>query len=204
MHVEVIEGVDEGGGTTCVPSGATTGTSAPNVCVMAVWQEQWERVHRMLYRVESAYSGDSPGGIERVKDDVYAFFQSIHHLKDWLRNDPQSGVTKADGDTLIDNSNELRVCADLCNGSKHLKFNRPPRTGDPSTSITKVSTELQSSGQTIVLGGGGGPPQIIVASPAKTARQIEVSSGGAQYDVLDLAREGVRQWKVFLEAKGLL
>jgi hypothetical protein len=54
---------------------------------MAQWQEQWHRVGRMLIRVNTAYIGSPQGGTEEIKDDIYSFFQNVHHLKDWLRHD---------------------------------------------------------------------------------------------------------------------
>jgi hypothetical protein len=155
----------------------------------------------MLGRVQAVYHG-GPAGIDEAKDDVYSFFQNIHHLKDWLRHDPASHVTKADVETFIKNSSELSICADLCNGSKHLKLTSP-LTGDPATAVTKLSAEHLSAGHAVVLGGGG-TPQPLVLSPAKVIRRFEVSSGNSQHDVLDLAMSAYEQWRVWLTGKGLL
>jgi hypothetical protein len=85
------------------------------------WKAQWARVHRRFDDVRAVYSG-RPGGTDAAIDIVQSFFESVHHLKDWLGNDPSSGVTKADGDRLINESPVLKLCADLANGSKHLKL----------------------------------------------------------------------------------
>jgi hypothetical protein len=47
-----------------------------------------------------------------------------------------SGITKADGDSLIKKSVMLRLSADVANGSKHLRLTRS-RTGDKSTDIAR-------------------------------------------------------------------
>ena len=67
------------------------------------------------------YTG-APGGTDVAIDTVLSFFEAIHHLKDWLGNDPISGITKVEGDSLISRSPMLRLCADLANGSKHLSL----------------------------------------------------------------------------------
>jgi hypothetical protein len=75
------------------------------------WQVQWERVHR-LDDLRGVYTG-RPGGTPAAVDAAQAFFEAVHHLKDWLGNDPSSGLTKADGDSLINASPVLQLCADL-------------------------------------------------------------------------------------------
>lgn len=99
------------------------------------WRDQWNRVQRRLDCIRSIYVGRA-GGTESAVDDVQSFFEAIHHLKDWLANNSASGVTKADGDALINSSATLQVCADLANGAKHLVLTST-RTGDRSTSIAR-------------------------------------------------------------------
>jgi hypothetical protein len=99
------------------------------------WQSQWERVQRRLDDMRAVYTG-RPGGTDAAIDAVQSFFEAVHHLKDWLRNDPSSGITKDDVDKLINESLVLRLCADLANGSKHLALTSS-RTGDRSTRIAR-------------------------------------------------------------------
>jgi hypothetical protein len=61
--------------------------------------------------VRAVYTG-RPGGTDAAVDIVQSFFESVHHLKDWLGNDPSSGVTKADGDRLINGSPVLQDLAE--------------------------------------------------------------------------------------------
>ena len=82
------------------------------------WQSQWARVQRRLNDVRSVYAG-RPGGTDDAIDIVLSFFETVHHLKDWLGNDQLSGITEAAGDSLINGSKMLQLCADLANGSKH-------------------------------------------------------------------------------------
>jgi hypothetical protein len=90
---------------------------------------------RRLNDLRTAYTG-RPGGTPAAVDATQSFFEAVHHLKDWLGNDPSSGVTKADGDSFVNASPVLQLCADLANGSKHLRLTRS-RTGDTSTTLAR-------------------------------------------------------------------
>ncbi|QOD05658.1 hypothetical protein [Pseudarthrobacter sp. BIM B-2242] len=147
------------------------------------WKSQWRRVKKGLQEVETVYAGRD-GGSEEALDAVCLFFQAAHHLKDWLGNDPESGVTKSDVDDLIDGSPMLQLCADLANGSKHLALTRT-RTGDTSTSIARA-------GVTVHVGEG------------TVAHNYHVQSKGNEYDVLQIARAAVRELEDFLNSKKLL
>lgn len=146
------------------------------------WQWQWERVQGHLKEVRAVYSGRD-GGTYEALDATLSFFEVIHHLKDWLGNDPSSGLTKADGDALIGNSLILKLCADLANGSKHLSLTST-RTGDRSTSITRND--------------------VIVSMDSGVSHVFYVGSNGTEYDVLQIAEAAVVEWAQYLTGKGLL
>ena len=52
-------------------------------------------------------------------DDLQHYFQDCWHLKDWIKNDPTSGVG-AQVESEVSAHRSLRIVADLANGSKHL------------------------------------------------------------------------------------
>jgi hypothetical protein len=145
------------------------------------WQAQWTRVHHRLDDVRAVYSG-RPGGTDAAVDLVQSFCESVHHLKDWLGNDPSSGVTKADGDRLINGSLVLQLCADLANGSKHLKLTGS-RTGDLPTTITRNDVT-------------------VFAGTGTSAHRFYVESAGTEYDVLQLAEAAVDEWTAFSPVEG--
>jgi hypothetical protein len=147
------------------------------------WQSQWERVQRRLDDVRAVYTG-RPGGTDAAIDTVLSFFEAVHHLKDWLRNDPSSGIAKAAGDSLINGSTTLQLCADLANGSKHLELTSS-RTGDPSTTIARNDA-------TVFVGTG------------TSAHRFYVESAGVEYDVLQLAEGATAEWHLFLSSQGLI
>jgi hypothetical protein len=165
------------------------------------WQSQWERVQRRLNDVRAVYTG-RPGGTDAAIDTVQSFFEAVHHLKDWLRNDPSSGITKDDGDKLINGSLALQLCADLANGSKHLALTSS-RTGDRSTRIARndVTVFPGAAGGSVAVG-----PEIPSAPTATgmSAHRFYVASAGAEYDVLQVAEDATGEWHRFLTSKGLI
>jgi hypothetical protein len=102
------------------------------------WQSQWARVQRRLEDVRKVYAG-RPGSTDDAIDDLQSFFEVVHHLRDWLGNDPSSGATFPDATVVLEGSDVLRICGDLANGSKHFKLDpkRRPWTDDPSTTIAR-------------------------------------------------------------------
>jgi hypothetical protein len=146
------------------------------------WRWQWERVRRHLADVRTVYTARA-GGTDAALDVVQSFFESVHHMKDWLGNDPASGVSKAAGDALINSSSVLAICADLANGSKHLELTTS-RTGDRSTTITRNDV-------TVLVGTG------------TSSHRFYVVSGGVEYDALAIAEAAVDEWEVFLSGRGL-
>jgi hypothetical protein len=147
------------------------------------WQMQWARVQRRLDDVRAVYTG-RPGGTDAAVDTVQSFFEAVHHLKDWLGNNPSSGVTKAAGDALINASPVLQLCADLANGSKHFKLTTS-RTGDTSTTIARNDVT-------------------VFAGTGTSAHRFYAVSAGIEYDILQLTEAAVREWTQFLSGRGLI
>ncbi|KUN58413.1 hypothetical protein AQJ54_41835 [Streptomyces griseorubiginosus] len=118
---------------------------------------------------------------------VLSFFETVHHLKDWLTNDPTSGVTSSQVHSLIDGSPVLKLCADLANGSKHFKLDpqRRTQTGDHSTEIARNDV-------------------VVYVGTGTSAHRFYTASGGKEDDVLQIAEQAVNQWRVFLSGRGLI
>ena len=145
------------------------------------WQMQWGRVHRRLNDLRTAYTG-RPGGTPAAVDAAQSCFEAVHHLKDWLGNDPSSGATRADGDSFVNSSPVLQLCADLANGSKHLRLTRS-RTGDTSTTLARNDVT-------------------VFAGKGTSAHRFYVQSAGTEHDVLHLAEGAVAEWTRFLSGRG--
>lgn len=151
------------------------------------WEEQWKRVNRWFERFRETSTGRQHGvDSDNYQDEVYAFFQNCYHLKDWLQADGYSSGLVSDVEGFINNSDELKLCADLCNGSKHSKLKRP-RTGDTDTGIGPRNFSL-------TLG---------TAEPALSVH-YEIESGGQTLDAFAVAKESLRAWEQYLREKQLL
>jgi hypothetical protein len=137
-------------------------------------------VGRRLDDVRAVYAG-TPGGTDDALDKVLSFFEAVHHLKDWLGNDPAVSVTSGDANTLISSSAKLKICADLAIGAKHLEVKNP----------WTVGTSIARNDVTVRLGSG-------------SAHVFYVASDNQEYDALQLAEDAVGVWEVFLSGLGLL
>ncbi|MEW6775171.1 MAG: hypothetical protein AB1405_02680 [Bdellovibrionota bacterium] len=84
----------------------------------AAFLEQWERVLRWQGRVH----GRSHASPDEFMDHLYALFQNCFAMRDWLEN---SEVIPGESLSEIFSAFELRLCRDICNGTKHLEITRP-------------------------------------------------------------------------------
>jgi len=85
------------------------------------WQEQYNRMMRFYKRTI-----DATDDIDRL-DFCFAFFQNCFHLKDWIPVMEQ--INKSDWnkkwEKFISKNTEMKICRDICNGTKHLKLDKP-------------------------------------------------------------------------------
>ncbi len=157
------------------------------------WNEQWERVERWYHRFQETDQGrvhDRPSDF--YQDEVYAFFVNCFHLKDWLKNDPASCSVASDVEQFVANSFNLRLCADLCHGSKHLVLTSP--RVDPATQIGR-----RHFGVTLSESLSGGPGQ-----PTTISAKYEIHAGGSVYDAFRVATASRNECEQYLKGKGLL
>ncbi|MGB8941121.1 MAG: hypothetical protein WCD21_12940 [Streptomyces sp.] len=148
------------------------------------WQWQWARVQRRLEDVRAVYAG-APGGTDVALDMVQSFFEAVHHLRDWIINDPACVVIEDDVEELFKDNLVLRLCGDLANGSKHLKLTRRAWTGDKSTTIARNDA-------------------IVYVGEGTSAHRFYIASGGTEYDVRQIAEDAVDEWSTFLSGRGLI
>lgn len=145
--------------------------------------EQFERMMRWYARFQSITEGRKhtmPS--ECYVDEVHAFFMSCYHLKDWIKNDAPSDLkprARRDVEGFIDSSECMSICADICNGLKHLKFDREERS--------RISPDL--SGKEIFYNAS---EEII-----KMKFHIETTVG--RFDAFQIASDCVEAWTEFLD-----
>ncbi len=160
---------------------------------MANWQDQLERVRRYYLRFKRLNDGKIHSNhSENYVDDIYAFFQNCYHLKDHLKNDPAYNKhTNQQIENHVKNTQALAICADICNGSKHLMLNRSPRSGSRAE-LGKKNIKLQL---TDTLSTSEPGYQNI---PVKIHMQVEVEHGSNKLDAFQLATDALLSWERFI------
>jgi hypothetical protein len=147
--------------------------------------EQLARAERYLTKLYYAYEGiqasSATFSIDQPKDDCISFFMHCYHVKDWLI---ALHGNKQQTEDFINSNEELRICADICNGAKHYKITGELRSG--SHQKVEVAT-LKSS--TWITGSGG-----IEVHQCK----FSVISESKTYDALQLAIKCMELWKFYV------
>ena len=140
--------------------------------------EQVERTERYLNRIRKIYEGTSILWEERryYEDDVISFFMHCYHIKDWIVKLNKVKVTSSEIDDFINQHEALKICADLCNGSKHCELTRTPRTGQQPHVASSEYWADNSDQSTVVIG------------------KFSVLSNGDFHDALDLAEKCMALW----------
>ena len=151
-----------------------------------MYLDQYERVKRWYQRFKSiSESKEHNMPTDYYQDEVYAFFINCYHLKDWIKNDPSTNITEAEIENFVNSAEVLKVCGDLCNGSKHLTIKNP-----------KLSTNTRIGSRHFALNLGSIFPIIHI--------EYEVISGDKVYDAFTLATNCLNAWETFLKKKKLL
>ena len=152
----------------------------------AKYVEQLERTKRYLKKIFDLNAGiPHTQASPNYDDDVHAFFQNCYHLKDWIKNDPYCSKW-SDVEKFINTNTDLQICADLCNGLKHLILTKPPRsTENPQFSGKHYSLKIGES-----LGGG--------ASEMGIAISYEIATASGNINAFDLGTRCVSAWEIFI------
>ena len=156
--------------------------------------DQFFRTERWLGRIEAIYNGTyvQVGNSDDVLDHILAFFINCYHIKDWLQNGPgwhddvDPRLKKKAIEQFVTESPALCICADLCNGNKHLKLNeRPPRSGSVPA-LHRVHYRVDSTAE----------------GPLKTTKYTLRTQRGFE-DAHTLARECFDAWESFIRKSTL-
>ena len=143
--------------------------------------EQLERVRRWYQQFQEISQGrlhDRPSDF--YQDIVYTYFMNCYHLKDWIKNDPTSLLLSAKVEGFISTTPEMALCADICNGLKHLvlKNNRSGQNPQFGKRLFKV---------------GVGP------QPTTIAVEYTISTASGPFDAFDLATKCLSAWETFVK-----
>jgi len=148
--------------------------------------QQFQRVERALKKIEN---NKNRNRVE-YEDDVWSFFQNAWHLKDWIKNDIDnpSGL-KGGIEDIVKNEEELKVCADLANRSKHLilKYN------------IRVDADIKQRNTTVVVG----PPG--TTGEGFGILEFVISTvDGTKLDAIETAQRIVDCWRAILVSHQVL
>lgn len=150
---------------------------------MSEWEKQFKRIIRALAKVER------PNRDEDVElDDLYVFFQNCWHLKDWIAND--DNLPQGTRDAIVRTAEameRLKFCADLANGSKHLKLKRFERVGAWLGRMTITSAETGE----------------VLSSPELRYAIVSNSGWANPLNATAFSRKCVEDWKNLLATHGL-
>lgn len=113
--------------------------------------EQFLRVERWFTRLQNAVVAHPqvrPIDEDYYLDDLYSFFVNCYHLKDWIEKDEAIICTKSEIESFLAKNDYLKLCANLCNSSKHLvlksrgRSQQSPKVTEP---IITVSVAINPS-----------------------------------------------------------
>lgn len=144
------------------------------------WPGQYERMLRWYRRVIAAADG------ERSADELdflLAFFESAHHLRDWLAR--TGAVSAADLESFARSHVEIGICRDIANGFKHHSISRS--SVDAEFAIVNQYVDPSDRGRRYRYPNG----------------EWTVLAGGLQFSLVPLSETVVRLWSGFLRANGL-
>jgi len=146
------------------------------------YMEQLERVRRWYQQFQEIAQGRSHNRPSDFYEDiVYSFFMNCYHLKDWIKNDSASGPLSARVEGFISSTPEMAICADICNGLKHLALKNKPRSG-----------QNPRFGKRLFKVGVGTQPTTIAVEYT-----IDTSSG--PIDAFDLATRCLQAWETLVK-----
>lgn len=133
------------------------------------WNAQLARIHRWRARLQNA---TEPADI---LDFLFALFQNFYHLRDWL---PSNEFPADQVRDFLNTHQELRICRDLCNMTKHFELSHPPAQGYEPSILREYA-----------------PGRL--ANFEKDSRLVIVS-GGKKHDAQRVAFRCVELWTEFL------
>jgi hypothetical protein len=156
------------------------------------WQEQYYRMQRSYQRLLQASQGTDPTAqsSEDVRDTLYHFFQDTYHLKDWIGNDSSVATGHRLDVQYVNNRSILQLCADLCNGTKHLSLSST-RAGDLLTGFSSQSVTVYAP-----TAGSNRPPGHVEHS-------WEVTSNNVNSDAVRLAGDVITEWDNVIQTEGI-
>ena len=165
--------------------------------------EQYQRVKRCLGRLETkdGLPLESNEDKTEYEDILLAFFQNCWHLKDWIKNDvgvPEGIRGNIEED--IKAYENIMICADMANATKHLTLDTQPRAGAARRIDCTVFLSSPFKRKETAPSHASG----VIYKYLISVEGGKVINKKGVYEPIHVARESVREWEVYLKSKGLL
>ncbi len=145
------------------------------------YPEQWERVRRWYQLFQEISQGKlHDKESDFYQDDVYGFFMNCYHLKDWIRNDPTASALSTKVESFITNVPEMALCADICNGLKHLVLKSPRSSENPQFGKRHFKVGVGTQRTTIAV-------------------EYTIDTASGPIDAFELATKCLKAWEDFLQ-----
>jgi hypothetical protein len=119
---------------------------------------------------------------ERIADSIFDFSVTAYHLKDWLKEDGFINV-----ESYINSEPMLRLCADLCNGSKHRILTKNREKSDKVLSINNSDLTVDMTSITI---------DSTIPINGHTVRVL--LSSGKEIEILHFAKSVLDLWRKYI------
>ncbi len=143
------------------------------------WQGQYNRVRRWADKFKKlSFVEDQGETTHYYFDTMYACFQNIFFLKDWLLE--ESPLTLGDLNEFVKGHKEIGICRDICNGTKHYNISNP--SVDKEFGVIKQYNPYHKLWNT-------------------EKWEIIICSGGDTFKPLDLINKCIDLWDDFIAVK---
>ena len=150
------------------------------------YTEQWMRTERWFERFKDIDHGKHQNlPSECFQDDAYAFFINCHQLKDWIKNDPLLAHVKPKVEAFINANECLQLCADICNGNKHLLLTSCRSQENPQFGARHYNVQIGPQEQTIHV-------------------KYEINTSSGTMDAFEIASQCMIAWHNFIQSEIVL
>lgn len=143
---------------------------------------QLDRIKRWKVKIEKTIddyrNGKYSEDIRILLDMIYAFFIFCHHMSDYIKNDNELSIDEDIIYEYIRKNECLSICADICNGTKHLTLTRPKTEGGHFWVNYKININSKTKERTI---------------------SVTLSSKTVNEEFSSLADNCIQKWEKFIE-----
>jgi len=146
------------------------------------YEAQLERAKRWKEKIEGIMDDYRNGKLSEepviLADMINAFFIFCHHIGDYIINDTNITINDQLVYDNINNNECLKICHDICNGTKHLTLTRPKTSGGHFWVRLIANTNMKTKVKTF---------------------DVRLNSGTKDEEFSALAENCINKWEEFIE-----